>query len=88
LIQAERKVEALRVIISTSVFDREGVAFEPLYWILLHVVLGDPQRFEFFREKLVANPCREGGEAVVVAFRGGLLASLFFNFLAGVEAAT
>jgi hypothetical protein len=51
LIQAEGKVEALRVIIATSVFDGEGVASEPLYWILLRVVLGDPERFEFLREK-------------------------------------
>jgi hypothetical protein len=51
LIQAEVEVEALRVIIATSVFDGEGVAFEPLYWILLHIVLGDPQWFKFLREK-------------------------------------
>jgi hypothetical protein len=51
LIQAEGKVEALRVIIATSVFDGEGVAYEPLYWILLRVILGDPQWFEFLREK-------------------------------------
>jgi hypothetical protein len=51
LVQAERKVEALRVIVATSVFDGEGVASEPLYWVLLCVVLGDPQRFEFLWEK-------------------------------------
>jgi hypothetical protein len=51
LIQAEGEVEALRVIIATSVFDEEGVASEPLYRILLRVVLGDPKRFEFLREK-------------------------------------
>jgi hypothetical protein len=43
LIQAEGKVEAICVIIATSVFDGEGIASEPLYWILLRVVLGDPQ---------------------------------------------
>jgi hypothetical protein len=75
LIQTEGEVEALRVIIATSVLDGEGVASEPLYWILLRVVLGDPQRFEFLREKLIAKPRREGGEAIVVACRGGLLAS-------------
>jgi hypothetical protein len=75
LIQAEGEVEALRVVIATSVFDGEGVASEPLYWILLRVVLGDPQRFEFLWEKYIAKPCREGGEAVVVACCGGLLAS-------------
>jgi hypothetical protein len=51
LIQTEGEVEALRVIIATSVLDGEGVASEPLHWVLLHVVLGDPQRFEFLREK-------------------------------------
>jgi hypothetical protein len=51
LIQAEGEVEALRVVIATSIFYGEGVASEPLYWILLRVVLGDPQRFEFLREK-------------------------------------
>jgi hypothetical protein len=51
LIQTEGEVEALRVVIATSVLDGEGIAFEPLYWILLRVVLGDPQRFEFLREK-------------------------------------
>jgi hypothetical protein len=51
LIQAKGKVEALCVIIATSVFDGEGVASEPLYWILLRIILGDPQWFEFLREK-------------------------------------
>jgi hypothetical protein len=51
LIQAEGEVEALRVVVATSIFDGEGVTSEPLYWILLRVVLGDPQRFEFLREK-------------------------------------
>jgi hypothetical protein len=51
LIQIEGEVEALRVVMSTSVLDREGVASEPLHWILLRVVLGDPQRFEFLGEK-------------------------------------
>jgi hypothetical protein len=51
LVQAEGKVEALSVIVATSVFDGEGVASEPLDWVLLHVVLSDPQRFEFLWEK-------------------------------------
>jgi hypothetical protein len=51
LIQAEGEVEALRVVIATNVLDGKGVASEPLHWILLRVVLGDPQRFEFLREK-------------------------------------
>jgi hypothetical protein len=54
---------------------------------LLRVVLGDSQRFEFFREEQVAKPRREGGEAVVVAYGGGLLPPQFFNLLAGIEAA-
>jgi hypothetical protein len=87
LVQAERKVEALCIIVATSVFNGEGVASEPLDWILLRVILGDPQGFEFLREKQIATPSREGGEAVVVACRGRLFASNFFNFLAGVVAA-
>jgi hypothetical protein len=31
LVQTEREVEALRVVVATSVFDGEGVASEPLY---------------------------------------------------------
>jgi hypothetical protein len=84
LVQAEGKVEALCIIVATSVFDGEGVASEPLDWVLLHVVLGDPQGFEFLREKQIAKPSREGGEAVVVACRGGLFASNFFNYKAGI----
>jgi hypothetical protein len=87
LIQTEGEVEALRVVVATSILDGEGVASEPLHWILLRVVLGDSQRLEFFREKQVAKSRREGGEAIVVACRGCLLASKFFDFLAGVEAA-
>jgi hypothetical protein len=33
------------------------------------------------------KPRREGGEAVVVAYRGRLLPSQFLDFLAGIEAA-
>jgi hypothetical protein len=51
LIQAEGEVEALRVVIATSILDGDGVASELLYWILLRVVLGDSQRFEFLWEK-------------------------------------
>jgi hypothetical protein len=75
LVQAEGKVEALCVVVATSVFDGEGVASEPLYWILLRIILGDPQGFDFLWEKQIAKPSREGGEAVVVACRGGLFAS-------------
>jgi hypothetical protein len=51
LVQAEREVEALRFIIATSVFDGEGIASEPLYWIFLCIILGDPHWFEFLQEK-------------------------------------
>jgi hypothetical protein len=51
LVKIEGEVEALRVIVSTSVLDGEGVAPEPVHWILLRIVLGDPQRLEFLREK-------------------------------------
>jgi hypothetical protein len=55
--------------------------------VLLRVVLGDSQRFEFFWEEQVAKPRREGGEVVVVAYGGGLLPPQFFNLLASFEAA-
>jgi hypothetical protein len=51
LVQTEGEVEALRVVIATSVLDEEDVASAPLHWILLRVILGDPQRLEFLREK-------------------------------------
>jgi hypothetical protein len=86
LVQAEGKVEALCIVVATSIFDGEGVASEPLDWILLRVIVGDPQGFEFLREKQIAKPSREGGEAVVVACSGELFASNFFNSTAGIVA--
>jgi hypothetical protein len=88
LVQAEREVEALRVVVATSVFDGDGVASEPLDWVLLRIILGDPQRFEFLWEEQIAKPSREGGEAVIFACRKGLLASNFFNCAASIVAAT
>jgi hypothetical protein len=87
LVQAEGEVEALCIIVATSVFNGEGVASEPLDWVLLRVVLDDPQGFEFLWEKQIAKPSREGGEAVIVAHRGRLFASNFFNSTAGIVAA-
>jgi hypothetical protein len=87
LVQIEGKVEALCIIVAASVFDGEGIASKPLDWVLLRVVLSDPQRLEFFWEKQIAKSRREGREAVVVACRGGLLASYFFNSAAGIVAA-
>jgi hypothetical protein len=82
-----RKVEALCIIVATNVFDGEGVASEPLDWVLLRVILRDPHGFEFLWEKQIAKPSREGGEAVVVACRGGLFESNFFNSTADIVAA-
>jgi hypothetical protein len=73
LVQAEGEVEALGVVVATSILDGEGIAPEPLDGVLLCVILGDSQRFEFVREEQVAKPRREGGEAVFVACGGGLL---------------
>jgi hypothetical protein len=42
------EVEALRVVVATSIFDGKGVASEPLHWILLRIVLGDPKGLNFF----------------------------------------
>jgi hypothetical protein len=79
LVQTEGEVEALRVVVATSIFDGEGIAFEPLYWILLRIVVGDPQRLEFLWEEQIAKSSREGS--------GAFLASNFFNSAAGVVAA-
>jgi hypothetical protein len=51
LVQAEGEVEALGVLVATSVLDGEGVTSKPLDGVLLRVVLGDPQRLELVREK-------------------------------------
>jgi hypothetical protein len=87
LVQTEGEVEALRVVVATSIFDEEGIASEPLDWILLCIVLGDPQRLEFLWEEQIAKSSTEGGEAVVLACRGGFLALNFFNFAASIIAA-
>jgi hypothetical protein len=84
LIQAEGEVETLAVIVAASVFDGEGVASEPLDWVLLRVVLGNPQRFEFLWEEYIAMSRGEGGEVVVVACCGGLVAPYFFNSAVGI----
>jgi hypothetical protein len=57
-----------------------------LNWVLLRVILGDPQRFEFLWEKQVAKSSGESGEAVVVACLKGLLATYFFNSTVGIVA--
>jgi hypothetical protein len=87
LVQTEREVEALRVVVATSIFDGEGIASEPLDWVLLRIVLGDPQRFEFLWEKQIVKPSREGGEGVIFACHGGLIASNFFDSAVGIVAA-
>jgi hypothetical protein len=86
LVQTEGKVDALCVVVATSIFDGEGIASKPLDWVLLHIVLRDPQRFEFLWEKQIVKSSREGREAVVVACCGGLLASYFFNSVVGIVA--
>jgi hypothetical protein len=87
LVQTEGEVEALRVVVATCIFDGDGVASKPLDWVLLHIVLGDPQRFEFLREKQIAKPSREGGEAVIFTCRGGLVVLNFFDSAVGIVAA-
>jgi hypothetical protein len=74
LVQTEGEVEALRVVVATSIFDGEGITSEPLDWIFLRIILGDPQRLEFLWEEQIAKSSREGWEAVVLAYRGGFLA--------------
>jgi hypothetical protein len=47
LVQTEGEVEALGVVVATSVLDGEGIASEPLHRILLRVVLGDSRGLNF-----------------------------------------
>jgi hypothetical protein len=54
---------------------------------LLRIVLGDPQRLELLWEKQIAKSSRKGGEAVIFACRGGLVASNFFDSAVGIVAA-
>jgi hypothetical protein len=51
LVQTKGEVEALGVVVATNVLDREGVASEPLHWILLRIVLGNSKRLEFLWEE-------------------------------------
>jgi hypothetical protein len=55
-----------------------------LNWVLLRVILCDPQRFEFLWEKEIAKSSEEGGEAIIVACLGGLPVQYFFNSAAGI----
>jgi hypothetical protein len=87
LVQTEREVEALRVVVSTSVFDGEGVASKTLNWVLLRVILGDSQSLEFLWEKQITKSSRKGGEAIIFACCGRLLAPYFFNSTASILAA-
>jgi hypothetical protein len=51
LIQTEGEEEALCVVVSTRIFDGQGIAPEPLDRVLLRVILGDPKKFEFLRKE-------------------------------------
>jgi hypothetical protein len=86
LVQAEGKVEALCIIVAISFFDG-GRSISATGLGLACVILGDPQGFEFLREKKITKPSGEGGEAVVDACHGGHFASNFFNSTAGIVAA-
>jgi hypothetical protein len=58
-----------------------------LNWVLLCVILGDPQRFEFLWEEQVMKSSGEGGDVVAVTCLRGPLATYFFNSAAGIIAA-
>jgi hypothetical protein len=55
LVQAEGEVEALGVVVATSVLEGEGVAPEPFNGVLLRFILGDPQRLDLVGEEQVAK---------------------------------
>jgi hypothetical protein len=52
---------------------------------LIHVVLGDPERLEFIREKQVV---KLSGEVIVVICFRRLFVTNLFNSVAGIVAAT
>jgi hypothetical protein len=85
LVQVEGEIETLRVVVATRVLNGQGVARKPLYWVLLRVVLGDPQMLEFLWEQQIAKSSREGGEAIVLAC--GFVASNFLDSATGIVAA-
>jgi hypothetical protein len=87
LVETKTEVETLRVVVATSIFDGESIASEPLYWILLRIILDDPQRLELLWEKQIGESSRKGGKAVIFTCRGGLVASNFFDSTAGIVAA-
>jgi hypothetical protein len=88
LIQAEGEEDALGVVIATNIFNGQRIAPEPLDWVLLRVVLGDPERFEFLRKKQVAKSCRIGGEVVAVACFSGLFTANLIDPVVSIVAAT
>jgi hypothetical protein len=88
LVPAKGEVEALRVVVVTSVFSAQGITPKPLNWVLLRVVLGDPERLEFLRKEQVAKSSRKGGEVIVVVCFRSLFATNLLNFVAGIVAAT
>jgi hypothetical protein len=55
---------------------------------LFRVVLGDPERLEFLREKQVAKSSGEGGEAVAVICFRSFFATNLVDSVAGIIAVT
>jgi hypothetical protein len=86
LIHAEREEEALGIVVATSVFNGQGITPEPLNRVLLRIVLGDPERFEFLRKKHIAKFCRVGREAVAVACFSSLFTADLVDPVANVIA--
>jgi hypothetical protein len=88
MVQRKWEAEALRVVIATSVFNGQGITPKPLNWVLLCVVLGDPERFEFLGKEQITKSCRVGGEAITVAdFSSLLSATDLIDLVVGVVAA-
>jgi hypothetical protein len=62
-------------LVNRVLFDGQGIAPEPLNWVLFCVVLGDLERFEFLRKQQITKSCRICGEALVVVDFGNLLSA-------------
>jgi hypothetical protein len=88
LVEAEGEVEPLRIVVATNIFNGYDIEPKPLNWVLLRVVLGDPERLEFLREEQITKLSGVGGEAVAGICCGSLFATNFLNFVAGIVATT
>jgi hypothetical protein len=64
--QGHREIECLGGVGSPGDVDGNRVATNPLAWVLLAVILGDPDWFKILGVEFVTDVGGEGGEAVII----------------------